>query len=61
MARKKSTIVAVMMGLALSLFAGCTGEDGAATGATAGVAAAVSALIQAPVNAWIKATFPVPK
>ena len=51
----------MLLWLLAALFAGCTGEDGAATGATAGVAAAVSALIQAPVNAWIKATFPVPK
>ena len=58
MSRKKSTVVAVMMGLALSLFAGCTGEDGAADGVVDGVSAAVSALIQAPVDAWINATFP---
>lgn len=57
MTRKLSKIVAVVMGLSLSLFAGCSWETGAKTGISNGVSESIKALIKAPIDAWIAANF----
>ncbi len=55
MSRKRNLVASVLLGLALSMFAGCSWETGAKDGVIDGVSAALSALIQAPIKAFIEA------